>query len=89
MPGRRNFAPAKVNAANVKANITGTDVANQVAHKDLAFWLPKTKLLLNKEVTPVDTLKELLSLPKAHQGHILSKLVTIFRQSSDMVFLSP
>ena len=80
---RRNFNPSVLYSANVKQSLSGTDRSNQVARKDLAYWLPRTAPLLDEGVSPVNSLAQLLTLPKAHVGHILSKLLPIYRQRRD------
>ena len=80
MPSRRKL-PSVSNSINVKNSLTGTERANLVIQKDLDFWLPLTRPHLNPDVPGVDTLQQLLTLPKAHMGHILSNLLTVYRQN--------
>ena len=80
MPPQR-YSPVVSNSANVKNSLTGTDKANMVVMKDLGFWLPLTKPYLKHDVPGVDNLAQLLTLPKAHIGHILSALLPIYRQN--------
>ena len=79
----RSLKPSLANSANVNSSLTGTARANDVARKDLAFWLPRTIPLLNDGVRGAKNLQQLLIAPKAHIGHILSVLVTIYRQNRD------
>ena len=80
MPSRRKL-PSVSNSINVKNSLTGTERANLVIQKDLDFWLPLTRPHLNPDVPGVDTLQQLVTLPKAHMGHILSNLLTVYRQN--------
>ena len=88
MAFKRTFAPAVINAANVKAlHIQsslpiddGTAKANEVAKKDLAYWIPVVAPYLRDGVKRVQTLQELVNLPKAHIGHVLATILPIFRQ---------
>ena len=83
MARRRKFNPSISNAANVKTSQIGTIKANDVAVKDLNFWLPLTIPHLNEWVAGVKTLDELIAVPKAHAGHILTVLVKFW----DIFFL--
>ena len=38
---RRNFNPSVLNSANAKQSLSGTERSNQVARKDLEYWLPR------------------------------------------------
>ena len=80
---KRSFKPSSANSDNVKSSLSGTGRANNVACKDLAFWLPRTIPLLTDGVAGAKNLQQLLTVPKAHIGHILSVLVTIYRQNRD------
>ena len=80
---KRSFKPFLANSGNVKSSLSGTVRANNVARKDLAFWLPRTIPLLTDGVAGAKNLQQLLTVPKAHIGHILSVLVTIYRQNRD------
>ena len=86
MAFRRNFAPAVANSMNVKALQEqsriddGTSRANAIAEKDLQFWIPQAALLVPEGVQPVQTLEELLTLPKAHIATVLAAVLKIFRQ---------
>jgi len=53
---RRNFNPGKLSSANVKQSLSGTKRSNQVARRDLEYWLPRTAPLLDDGVTPVNKL---------------------------------
>ena len=50
---RRNFNPSVLNSANAKQSLSGTERSNQVARRDLEYWLPRTAPLLDDGVTPV------------------------------------
>ena len=80
MPPQR-YSPVISNSANVRNSFIGTDNANLVGIKDLEFWLPLTKPYLKFDVPGADNLAQLLTLPKAHKGHILSVLLPIYRQN--------
>ena len=88
MAFKRNFAPSVINSSNVKAlrNQTvvplddGTAKSNEVAKKDLAFWIPHAAQYLPEGIKRVQTLRELLKLPKAHIGRFLATILPIFRQ---------
>ena len=87
MAFKRTFAPALINAANVKAIREssvpiddGTAKSNTVAEKDLAYWIPVAAPFLREGVQRVQTVEELLKLPKAHIGHVLATILPIFRQ---------
>ena len=53
MAYKRTFAVSISNSANVKSLSSGTKVANEVARKELDFWLPLTRPLLNAGVLGV------------------------------------
>ena len=84
----RSFNPSIVYSENVKALANqsssriedGTSKSNDVAEKDLAYWIPVAGPFLNEGVKPVKTLEELLKLPKAHIGHVLATILPIYRQ---------
>ena len=65
---RSSFNPSIVYSANVKALgdqsssriEDGTSKSNDVAEKDLAYWIPVAGPFLNEGVKPVKTLEELL-----------------------------
>ena len=86
MAFRRNFQPAVANSANVKAILhnspidDGTAMANQIAERDLRFWIPHAAPLLPQGVKRIKTLEELFALPKAHIGIVLATVLKIYRQ---------
>ena len=80
MPPRCKYNPSISNAGNVKNSLTGTVKANEVAQKDLEVWPPLTIPHLNKAVPGVKALNELIAVPKSYAGHILSVLITMYRQ---------
>ena len=92
MAFRRSFNPALINSAYVKAlrdqsSVTiddGTSKANEVARKDLAYWIPVAGPFLREGVKRVQTIEELLKLPKAHIGHVLATILPIYRQKRDV-----
>ena len=63
MAFRRNFQPAVANSANVKAILhnspidDGTAMANQIAERDLRFWIPHAAPLLPQGVKRIKTLE--------------------------------
>ena len=77
MPNQRI---ALQNTINVKSICTGTDVQNKVSERDLAFWLPKTQQYIRDDLPKVSTFEELVKLPVAQIGHILSIVVQIMRK---------
>ena len=90
MAFKREFAPALINAANIKAIRDsslpiddGTAKMNNVAKKDLVYWIPVAAPFLREGVKRVQTLEELVKLPKAHIGHVLSTILPIYRQRRD------
>ena len=86
MAFRRSFNPALINSANVKALRDqssaaiddGTSKSNEVARKDLAYWIPVAGPFLREGVKRVQTIEELLKLPKAHIGHIFCRNIYFF-----------
>ena len=86
MSFKRTFAPAIANAANVKSiidslpSLDGTAKSNKVAEGDLRFWIPLATAHLSYGIPRVQTLEELVRLPKAHIGHILAAILPIYRQ---------
>ena len=92
MAFRRSFAPAIANSANVKGLpndhskdlVDGTVKSNKVAEADLRFWIPLTAPHLREGVQRVQTLEELLKLPKAHIGHVLATILPIYRQKREV-----
>ena len=90
MAFKKTFAPALINAANIKAIRDsslpiddGTAKMNQVAKKDLVYWIPVAAPFLREGVKRVQTLEELVKLPKAHIGHVFSTILPIYRQRRD------
>jgi len=63
-----------------KTDISGTKLQNEVALKDLNFWLKHTKEHLCDGIPAVTTFDELLKLPVAQIGYILSKVLQIIRR---------
>ena len=92
MAFRRSFNPALINSANVKALRDqssaaiddGTSKSNEVARKDLAYWIPVAGPFLRKGVKRVQTIEKLIKLPKAHIGHVLATILPIYRQKRDV-----
>ena len=80
MAPRRKYNPSISNALNVKISLASTVKTNEVAKKDLEFWLPLTIPHLNKAVPGVQTLDELIAVPKSHARHILSVLIKLYRE---------
>ena len=92
MAFRRSFNPAIINSTNVKAlpglssSIIhdGTTKSNEVATKDLAYWIPVAGPFLREGVKRVQTIEELVKLPKPHIGHVLATILPIYRQKRDV-----
>ena len=88
MAFKKSFAPSVANSSNVKGLRVyssgpiddGTAKSNAVAKKDLAFWIPQAAPLLREGIKRVQTLDELLKLPKAHIAHVLATILPIYRQ---------
>ena len=85
---KRTFAPSLINSSNVKAlhpQLTepiddGTAKSNAIARKDLELWIPLAAQIVPEPIKRVQTLQELLKLPKAHIGHFLATILPIYRQ---------
>ena len=61
--------------------LNGTEKVDKVCRNDLSFWLPHTKGHLREGIPFVSTFDELLKLPTAQIGYILSIIITIIRKN--------
>ena len=59
--------------------VNGSENANNVALRDLAFWLPNTKDHLRDGIPYVCTFNDLMKLPIAQIGFILAVVIKIIR----------
>ena len=62
----------------------GTVKSDQVALKDLAFWLPYTKEYLGEVVPFALSFDALIRLPVAQIGFILSVVIKIIRKNRNI-----
>ena len=62
----------------------GTVKADKVALRDLAFWLPYTGEYLGKVVPFAPSFDELIRLPVAQIGFILSVVIKIIRKNRNV-----
>ena len=62
----------------------GTFKSDQVALKDLAFWLPYTKEYLGEVVPFALSFDALIRLPVAQIGFILSVVIKIIRKNRNI-----
>ena len=60
--------------------VNGTENANKVVFRDLAYWLPNTKDHLRDGIPYVRTFKALMKLPIAQIGYILAVVIKIIRK---------
>ena len=79
MQSSENGMENKEERSSSAVEVHGTVHQNNVAMRDLVFWLPLTHDRIREGIPKVRTFKELVALPKAQIGHILGITIEIIR----------